>query len=191
MKSLIIYFLATITILLGSNYLYASHDNEPSIIIHDNLYDKPSIFINESSILMDALQFGVSPKQIQKLIDYGENANQVYIEFLRAVNPVLRYALDRGTDEESLEIIRILIEAGADINDFTYNRDTNRENSCMMPLISYAVIYSSPEVVQIFIDAGADVNITSDCHNTPLGYAQELGKDKVAEMFEKAGAESN
>jgi len=143
--------------------------------------------------LMIAIESGQSPTTVQWLINNGEDVNEAYSEMLRALNPVLRYALDRGSDEETVEIIKILIEAGADVNAITYNRVTDERVYGMMPLISYAVIYSTPEIVEMFINSGADVNYklsktSIDGNKTALTYAQELGKEEVTDLLEMAGA---
>lgn len=145
--------------------------------------------------LMAAIEGGVSLEKVQGYIDYGADVNGVCFEFLRCYNPVLRYALNRGTDPESVAIIKALLVAGADVNQCTYNRVSDQNVYGFMPLISYAVIYSSSEVVQLFIEHGADVNQKLDTElgskKTALTYAQELGKAEVAILLKEAGAMQN
>lgn len=145
--------------------------------------------------LMLAIKRGTSFETIQKYIASGANVNAVSIEFLRYYNPALRYVLDRGIDPESVSIIKALLAAGANANQCTYNRVKEQSIYGFMPLISYAVIYSSPKVVQLFIEHGADVNQKLDkglgSNKTALRYAEELGKKESAPLLKKAGAVQN
>jgi ankyrin repeat protein len=149
-----------------------------------------------STKLIFAIKNGASFETIKRLIDSGEDVNAIDIEFLRSYKPVLRYALDRGTDAESVSIIKALLEAGANVNHCTYNRVHDKNLYGMMPLLSYATIYSSPEIVLLFIQYGADVNqnLGQDrsepmlSNKTALRYAEELGKKETSSLLKKAGA---
>lgn len=138
--------------------------------------------------LMRAIATKESPSSIALLIAKGEDVNECNMEFLRWLKPVLRYALDRGTDKESVEIIRMLIDAGADVNKITYNRVEDKRVYGMMPLLTYAAIYSSAEIVQILIDAGAKDIQAEDSpisfKKTALTIAQELGKMDIAKILQ-------
>ena len=133
--------------------------------------------------LMDAIKNKQPLHIIRQLIMEGEDVNAIDFEFLRWVKPVLRYVLDRGTDEESVKIIKLLISQGANVNVVTYNRIPNSQLYGMMPLLTYAAIYSSAEIVQIFIDAGAKDTILSESSITfkksALMIAQELEKSDI------------
>ncbi len=132
--------------------------------------------------LIEAIQNKQPLHTIRQLIMEGEDVNAIDFEFLRYVNPVLRYALDRGTDEESVEIIKMLISNGANVNKVTYNRVSDEKLYGMMPLLTYATIYSSAEIVRILIDAGAKDTIVPGPLNfekTALMIAQELEKSEV------------
>ena len=149
-----------------------------------------------STKLIFAIKNGASFETIKRLIDSGEDVNAIDIEFLRLYKPVLRYALDRGTDAESVSIIKALLEADANVNHRTYNRVQDKNLYGMMPLLSYATIYSSPEIVLLFIQHGADVNqnLGQDrsepmlSNKTALRYAEELGKKETSSLLKKAGA---
>ena len=58
-----------------------------------------------NSPLIKALENKQSPSEIKRIIAKGADVNEIEYEFLRCCKPVLRYALDRGTDQESVEII--------------------------------------------------------------------------------------
>jgi len=138
--------------------------------------------------LMKAIAEKQSAAEVRRLIAKGADVNAVDSEFIRWLKPVLRYALDRGTDSESVEIIRMLIQAGADVNAITYNRIQDKQLYGMMPLFTYAAIYSSAEVVQMFVDAGARDTIygtdSIDFQKTALAIAQELAKADVVKVLE-------
>ena len=70
----------------------------------------------------------------------------------------LHYAVNRGVVyiPQNLEIVRMLIEAGADINKLTNNGWT--------PL-RFAATSGHPEITKILIDAGADLNISNPLRN--------------------------
>ena len=78
----------------------------------------------------------------------------------------LHYAVgdvrDIGDSSPSLAIVRMLIEAGADINKLT--------NDGWTPM-HYAATSGHPEATKILIDAGADLNISS-----PLRAAAQMAK---------------
>lgn len=142
------------------------------------------------TLLMQAIQDKKSALEIGHLIAQGADVNAIDCEFLRKIKPVLRYALDRGTDPESVEIIRMLIEAGADVNQLTYNRVTDKRLYGIMPLLTYAAIYSSAEVVQILLEVGATDAVVKNSDSlsfkkTALRIAQELGKTDIINVLNK------
>lgn len=139
--------------------------------------------------LMQAIAKKQHPRVIKRMIVEGANVNAIDMEFLRCLKPVLCYALDRGIDQESVEIIKMLIEAGADVNEITYNRVEDAQLYGMMPLLTYAAIYSSAEIVQLLVDAGAHDTIIAESNisfkKTAIMIAQELGKSDVVKVLEK------
>ena len=145
--------------------------------------------------LMDAMKGDdkKSFEEIKKIIDEGANVNHVGTEmFFR--NSVLGFALARREDDEAVKIVQLLIQEGANVNEFMYNRTANLGG--MMPLLSYAVKYSSPTMVKLLIDAGADVNkrlkpgeLTSSL--TALELAHILERSDIVQMLITAGAETS
>ena len=84
----------------------------------------------------------------------------------------------------------MLIKAGADVNATTYNRVEDEHLYGKMPLLTYAVIYSSAEIVQLLVDAGAQDKIIDpeskmSFKKTALMIAQELGKSDVVKVLEQ------
>lgn len=142
--------------------------------------------------LMEAIAREESPEKIALMIAEGADVKEIDSEFLRRYNPVLRYALDRGTDPKSVAIIKMLIDAGANVNEKTYNRTNDTVQDIrvygFMPLLTYAVIYSSAQVVQLFIDAGAqdkvlDLNDSMCFKKTALEIAQELKRTDIVKIL--------
>lgn len=146
-------------------------------------------YCKEPTRLMKALESKQSPQEIKRLIEQGEDVNAVDSECIRLLKPVLRYALDRGADKDSVTIINMLIKAGADVTANTYNRVTDERVFGIMPLLTYASIYSSAEIVQMFIDAGARDSIpvvqesSVEFTKSALMIAQELGRTDVVNVL--------
>lgn len=142
-----------------------------------------------SSRLIQAIANNESPEKIEYLITLGDDVNETESEQPYCCNPVLRYALDRGTDPDSVEIIKMLIQAGADVTARTYNRVQDKRVYGFMNLLTYAALYSSVEVVKLLINAGAH-----DCtpqYISPIGFgksaltiAKELGNTDIVHELE-------
>lgn len=84
-----------------------------------------------------------------------------------------RRALNEAAAGGNLEIIRMLLDAGAQINEKDANGNT--------PLIA-AVMFGKLESIKLLIEKGADPNLPDNRGNSALDYAQLLGKfsDKQA-----------
>lgn len=143
--------------------------------------------------LMDALAQKMPLEVVRYLVEVKkEDVNAIDSEMLHLCKPVLRYAIDRDVDAESVAIIRFLLDSGAQINGVD-TKDTKAHHYGFMPIFSYAVAYSSPEVVQLLIDCGADVNPDLKKYkgynaHSPLCLAYQLDKPEVVEILKKAGA---
>ncbi len=145
--------------------------------------------------LMDAIVKKQPLEVVMYCVKVGENVNDIDSVFIRHTKPVLRYALDRGIDAESVAIIKFLIESGVDVNEQTYNRVHNKLTYGFMSLLSYAVIYSSSEIVQFLVNAGAQINkvffdSSIDCPHSPLFLAHKLEKKEIIDILKQAGAKA-
>jgi uncharacterized protein len=91
----------------------------------------------------------------------------------------------RITDEQAIEIAKILLEFGADIDGFKSQGDNNT------PLIAAASL-NAEQLALFYIDLGADIHYTPKSDGgTALHWACYCGKDKlVAKLIEK-GANLN
>lgn len=144
---------------------------------------------DDDKSLIGAILARKSHSVIADLIHNGADVNETESEFLHYFIPVLGFALDRGTDKESVEIIKELIKAKANVNAEIYNRVSDENLYGMMPLLTYATIYSSPEVVQLLINAGAkdcipDQTSPIQFKKSALMIANELGKKDTARILE-------
>ena len=139
------------------------------------------------TFLMKSIEDKKSSAEVKRIISEGADVNAIHSEYLRCAKPVLRYALDRGSDAESIEIINTLIKFGAKVNEVTYNRVSKKQFYGFMPLLTYAAIYSSAEIVQILINAGAKDTVLEGSDlifkKTALQIAQELGRTDVVNVL--------
>jgi hypothetical protein len=85
----------------------------------------------------------------------------------------LREAVERGNPK----MVKLLIDAGANVNDKGPYGET---------LLLHSV--TRPEIVKLLIDAHADVNIANDYKIAPLAAAAEQGQLEVVKMLLAAGA---
>ena len=93
-------------------------------------------------------------------------------------------ALLRAARNNTSEVIDALIKAGADIN------ATEGVMNCNTVLMN-AAEENTPQVVETLIKAGANVNDVGSWGNTALMIAAEKNVPEVAEVLIKAGAEVN
>jgi ankyrin repeat protein len=87
-----------------------------------------------------------------------------------------------ATVEGKTELVRILIEAGVDVNaisPYSYS------------LLHYAVSHDCVAIVESLIRAKANVNVQDGCGNTPLRTASARGNVEIVNMLIKAGADLN
>lgn len=100
---------------------------------------------------------------VQDGLNGGESTNQLEDS---SKLPLLHYAIQRNTD---LEIIRALIQKGADVN--------SKANNGMTPLM-FAVRSGRMDVVKLLIDSGALVDEQDSLGRTPLMHSAD-GDDTI------------
>lgn len=108
---------------------------------------------------------------VETLIKAGAN--------LKCMNNNRETAFIKAIEMNDLKMIKILHEAGADIN---------QENAYHSALHT-AVLHASCEVVQYLIDNGAEINRVDGSGNSEMLKAMILRKFKVAQILFKAGAD--
>lgn len=128
---------------------------------------------------------------MQELIIHGAHVNAVaWCEQPFTGKPVLRYAIDSG----SINGVKLLIKAGANVNAFTQNDIIHRTiNIRNMPLLSFAIHANAPiEIIQLLIYADTYVNkICLPHYWTPLMVAAYMGNYLAVKMLLEKGADKN
>jgi ankyrin repeat protein len=136
-------------------------------------------------------------KVIRLLVDAGANVNQPVEEYQNALHAAIAGFRDEfpaleaaGFRDESsvLEVARIIIHAGADVNSGGGEHDT---------ALQIAAFYNLPKVVEELVNAGADVNLVGGQRGTALlaavcsdSYGSEHRIDVVQTLI-RAGADLN
>jgi ankyrin repeat protein len=113
------------------------------------------------------------------------------IEFVEAImsDSEMVNALNRACHNGNLDIVRTLVESGANVN----SRDKNGWHS-----LAWAADYQKVEVVRYLIDSGADVNMADNEGVTPIMWSVGLyfkreGKDcrDIMDLLVSYGADIN
>jgi len=86
----------------------------------------------------------------------------------------------RIRDKKIVEILKVLIENGANVNAVDQHRGWSA--------VFWATVQLNPEAVRLLVDKGADVNLADKDGYTPLHFAQTV---ETAQVLLRAGAEVN
>ncbi len=106
--------------------------------------------------------------------------------------------LKKAIDQNSFEMVKLLVEAGADVNaDVNTSgvtagdwerapKDNVRNNT----IFSYAVMLNKPAMVKLFIQHGADVSRLDPVHKkwSPLRIAEYNGHQEIITILKENGA---
>ncbi len=106
-------------------------------------------------------------------------------ESLEATDYRRRTPLQLAAEQGRMEIVRYLVEAGADVNATTPDRTGE-----VTPL-RFAITNGDIEMVQYLIDNGADVNKANNQGWTPLMTAVRHGYVDIIDVLLEAGADLN
>lgn len=121
------------------------------------------------------------PAEIQAAIKAGANVN-AYSED-EELNALMYAAIENSHPET----IRMLVNAGADVNE-TFG---SRSNSGMTALMYAAEKNPNPEILIELVKAGADVDEKDMDGGTPLKYATRNRNEEVLKVLLKSGAHVN
>lgn len=117
-----------------------------------------------------------SLEEVSSLIKDGDDVNAE----TESGESVLAYALRSHCD---FSLLMLLIESGADINDF------DNEG---VSIFDMAITYNKIKMVEFFLDKGVDVNITKRRSGfTPLMCAVCYGRNTIVKMFLEHGIDKD
>ncbi len=88
---------------------------------------------------------------------------------------------------ESLDMARLLIKAGADVNAVTGDPDWSRDTVLERALEGWVSI----DCIELLVNSGADVNYKNKDGRTPLHFATWYSNADIAKLLIKAGAKVN
>jgi ankyrin repeat protein len=89
-------------------------------------------------------------------------------------------ALTQAVENGHFDIVRLLIDKGADVTIRTDAANT---------LLMLAVLAKKPDIVELLLAQASDVNAQDDVGDTALMLAASSGQNNVVEMLIKAGAD--
>lgn len=130
------------------------------------------------ALLGYAAHFG-SPEVVQALLDYGAEVNALSHSKVAYIpsNTALHAAL---VGKRSIEVIRLLLEHGADPE----IRDSNGHT----PLHTAAFHDNNVEIIRLLLKHGANVNTLDKEGETALSHASKQNNAKVAALLREFGA---
>lgn len=141
--------------------------------IMDLLYEKGvSLEQDIDHHLLFNAAFNAQPSTVRWLLQKGEDAN--YTSPKTGEN-ALHFAISKRSNPERIEVVRILVEAGADVNQQT---TPGSETSCFMrdaflkgetPL-HRAAAYGDAMMIRLLLDAGADPSMKDANGDTPISW---------------------
>ncbi|WP_017663024.1 ankyrin repeat domain-containing protein [Baaleninema simplex] len=134
--------------------------------------------------------------------DRGDTALHRATDRVLAISPDDLYDEDENLEEDedsdnrlfdaacrALEIVRLLIDAGADVNLPNCNGTTPLEIVLEQGMMDW--IEQSAEMVKLLIEAGADVNVAGDRGETPLMKLARYNRKDICQQLLQAGATVN
>jgi ankyrin repeat protein len=173
-----------------------------------NPYDLTVMFPDERlKLFIEEIKKPTSEQNLNLVRDLI-NLDTINIQDNRGKTP-----LHWATGEGSVEIVRILIDAGADLNVkdkggntplhiavnegepetaillINAKADLNVQNNDGWTPLHVAVYYDAGEVAWMLIDASSDLNVQGKNGDTPLHIAANEGNDYIVQMLIDAGAD--
>lgn len=125
---------------------------------------------------------------------YDENPFEYELLFMQTIDVEQKHELgqtwlhiystgrDGLTEDQELQIVGILLNKGADIN--------NRDNCGETPLF-WAVRFGKEHIVELLIDHDAKINAKEQEGATPLDQALRLGNRSMVELLHQHGAKTS
>jgi ankyrin repeat protein len=98
-------------------------------------------------------------------------------------------AIVMAAEEGKLDVVRLLLDKGADINEIGIEHPTDpRFQEDMGSALHRAVEGGHEEVVRFLLDQGADVNLKDVIGRTPLALAETKQNDGIIAVLKERGA---
>lgn len=116
-------------------------------------------------------------KLVEKLINEGANVNAVVI----GISPLHEAVFN----DAPLDIVRLLLDKGADVNKKSCSDGWATSCNCSTPLY-IAACKGNLKMVKLLLDYGADVSLVHYDKKTPLKIAQEQGQTAIARILKEA-----
>jgi ankyrin repeat protein len=113
------------------------------------------------------------PDTVKVLLDSGADVNT------QARNAMKVRPIHAASAAGQIEVVRLLIERGADVN--------ARQQSGFTPLHE-AALTGKLEFARLFLDHGADINAKNDDGKTSLSIATEAGREAMVRFLLERGA---
>jgi uncharacterized protein len=136
-----------------------------------------------------AIQKSKSTDIVQCFIDNGVDVN-----FKAEGNGVYPSALATAINARRLDIVAMLLNAGADPN-LSFDGETSEDGFVYdvhgVTVIFFAVLSDEPIYLNLLIEKGANINNVDSLGNTPLINACKLGKLKSVKILLANGANPN
>ena len=161
----------------------------------DVTFDAPVLLqlVKEEPLAADASSSDVAKRELQKRdVKFTEgafrgavingNAEIVKLFVDGGMPPDTAGALASAIDVKSPAVVKVLVDAGADVNAMGPSRQSRLLNAASM---------GDPEVVRILLAAGADPNIPNEYGIAPLSSAAEQGHLEIAKILIAGKADVN
>jgi ankyrin repeat protein len=144
-------------------------------ILSKQIERMPSLSEEETSNWLCEAAYSNDEQSVFLLTDIGINFKQTGIKGVKGFTP-LHFACQNGHEE----IVKILIDKGADVNQATEKGFTPFYIACQN---------GHEEIVKLLIDMGADVSQTTKDGCTPLYMACQNGHEEIVKLLIDMGAD--
>jgi uncharacterized protein len=122
-------------------------------------------------------------RKVTSLLSQGADPNAPLSKppFWHALEAAIEEVYHGGPPELMLQIVRLMIQHGADVNAWDNKHHLN-------PLLA-ALYWNNREAARLLLNAGADPNVVNCYRETPLGMAVEENDVETAALLLRSGAD--